>query len=424
MSALTAALEAAASSSLAAATTAVAATAAAIAAASSTTSPTATSILDDSIAMGSAAGPTSSSGGSEDGECRLLGPFALIIQMALGGLALLSLVYKRYRERPQRPVKIWFFDVSKQVVGSVLVHIANVFMSMLTSGRFSVKVAPPVTVQTAAAMLLRRAVTGRDDDTYTPNPCSFYLLNLAIDTTLGIPILLVLLRITTGLVSYTPLGKPIESIQSGHYGSPPRAVWWLKQSFIYFCGLFGMKVCVLLIFLILPWIARVGDWALGWTEGNEKLQIVFVMMLFPLIMNALQYYIIDNFIMEKDHAGHGAHRRLPGEEHEPFTNELTDSEDEHESSEDDDDMASGSDQSVKMSRSRSSLLTQGKNNAASATTSASLGGGAGTSSKNKKNNSVVQERNEYDPDLDGQTVVGSTSSRREAKLPKELLPHE
>jgi len=58
----------------------------------------------------------------------------------------------------------------------------------------------------------------------------------------------------------------------------------------------GMKICVLIIFLVLPWISKIGDWALGWTEGNEALQVVFVMLVFPLIMNATQYYIIDTFI--------------------------------------------------------------------------------------------------------------------------------
>lgn len=118
---------------------------------------------------------------NDNGECRLLGPFALFVQLALGGLALLALVYKRWRERPQRPVKIWFFDVSKQVFGSVLVHIANVFMSMLTSGRFSIKLTP--TPARAAVVLAARALGGRGDG-YTPNPCSFYLLNLAIDVCL------------------------------------------------------------------------------------------------------------------------------------------------------------------------------------------------------------------------------------------------
>ena len=61
----------------------------------------------------------------------------------------------------------------------------------------------------------------------------------------------------------------------------------------------GMKFCVLIIFLVAPWISRVGDWALRWTEGNEALQVVFVMLVFPVIMNATQYYIIDSFIKKQ-----------------------------------------------------------------------------------------------------------------------------
>ncbi|TGJ84845.1 hypothetical protein E0Z10_g3893 [Xylaria hypoxylon] len=323
-------------------------------------------------------------GGGGEGECRLLGPFALFVQLALGGLALLSLVYKRWRERPQRPLKIWFFDVSKQVFGSVLVHMANIFMSMLTSGRFSFQV-EPLGVQTAARLLRRT------DIPYVPNPCSFYLLNLAIDTTIGIPILIVLLRVITGLAAYTPLGKPRESIQSGNYGNPPNAWWWLKQSIIYFGGLFGMKIFVLLIFLILPWISRVGDWALRWTEGNERLQIFFVMMLFPLIMNAIQYYIIDGFIKLRE----TDHERLPqdeGDDRDPFDDDFG-----HDS-----DVGSISDESsdsVRMSRSASLKDTQ----------------------INSKNG-----REEYDPELDGQTVVGSSRSQeeRDKLLPTELVPHE
>lgn len=115
------------------------------------------------------------------GECQLLGSFALFVQLALGGLALMSLVYKRSRERPQRPIKIWFFDASKQVFGSVLVHMANVFMSMLTSGRFSVTVEPAAASAGAVALARRVAIGVGGNGDFTPNPCSFYLLNLAID---------------------------------------------------------------------------------------------------------------------------------------------------------------------------------------------------------------------------------------------------
>lgn len=126
---------------------------------------TSTSILNI-LATSSPSPSTSSRPGSGNaadegnGECRLLGPFSLLVQAALGALALLSLVYKRWKERPQRPVKVWAFDVSKQVFGSAMLHLANLLMSMFSAGHFEIT------------------------STYTPNPCSFYLLNLGIDVSL------------------------------------------------------------------------------------------------------------------------------------------------------------------------------------------------------------------------------------------------
>lgn len=122
-------------------------------------------------------------------------------------------------------------------------------------------------------------------------------------TTIGIAVLYLLLKVIHVAFSYTPLARPTESIKSGHYGQPPHVTWWLKQSLLYFLGLVGMKLFVLLLFLLLPWLPWVGDWMLRWTEGNEALEIAFVMFLFPLAMNAIQYWIIDNFIMDKSGRG-------------------------------------------------------------------------------------------------------------------------
>jgi len=69
-----------------------------------------------------------------------------------------------------------------------------------------------------------------------------------------------------------------------------------------------MKACVFFIFQLLPWIAWVGDWALRWTEGSEALQIAFVMFVFPVIMNAIQYYIVDSFIKDRPGEGEGFER--------------------------------------------------------------------------------------------------------------------
>ncbi|KAF3917944.1 hypothetical protein ABW20_dc0110034 [Dactylellina cionopaga] len=224
----------------------------------------------------------------DGGQCELLGSFALLVQAALGALALLSLVFKRWRERPQRPVRIWFFDVSKQVVGSILVHIANLLLAMLSSGKFDTTPHPS-------------RLAERSDD-YHANPCSFYLLNLAIDTTVGIAILIYALRIITRLCELLPPDNAFShGITSGDYGHPPKASSWIKQSVLYFAGLMVMKFMVALLFAIFPMtLGKFGDFLLGWTEGNRRVQIAFVMFIFPLIMNGVQYYIIDIFIKKQE----------------------------------------------------------------------------------------------------------------------------
>ncbi|KAK4556058.1 hypothetical protein LTR86_006754 [Recurvomyces mirabilis] len=235
----------------------------------------------------------------EQAECHLLGPFALLVQAALGGMAILSLVWKRYRETPKRPWKIWFFDVSKQVTGSMLTHTLNLAMSMLSS----------VDMVNAAKKAGTEGAKN-DPEGRMPNPCSFYLLNLAIDTTIGIPVLYVLLQVLHAGFLRTPLATPPESIKSGNYGQPPKARWWAKQLLIYFLGLTGMKLFVFFLFAAMPWLPWVGDWALRWTKGNEALEVTFAMFIFPLGMNAIQYWIIDNFIMDKKKESKGGYEAV------------------------------------------------------------------------------------------------------------------
>lgn len=212
------------------------------------------------------------------------------------------------------------------------------------------------------------------------------------------------MRVLTHLVAYTPLGSPPESIQSGNYGTPPNAWWWLKQSLIYFCALMGMKLCVLVLFMLLPWLPHVGDWALGWTEGNEKLQIVFVMMLFPLIMNALQYYIIDSYIKLQTAAGPEVGEDGAAVGGTVVYDELAVSETEGSGDEEDEEADDDEDGRRSISSAKGLHLRMARRNSADGRSSRDL---------------------EYDPAVDGDTptVIGSSSSCRGA-LPKELLPRE
>lgn len=122
----------------------------------------------------------------------------------------------------------------------------------------------------------------------------------ATQTTIGIPILFVILRLLNYVATFTPLSHPPESIESGNYGSPPRKSWWFKQSLIYGTALMVMKACVVVLITQYPSIVIIGDYILGMAAGNISAQILFVMLLFPATLNAMQYCIIDMFIKKDD----------------------------------------------------------------------------------------------------------------------------
>ncbi|CAG8550864.1 6321_t:CDS:2 [Ambispora leptoticha] len=199
--------------------------------------------------------------------CALLDRFAILIQILLGTIAFSTLIYKRHRERPQRPVKIWLFDVSKQVIGACMMHGLNLLASL---------------------------IAGKNEQEVT-NPCVWYFLNIFMDCTLGVFVLFLLLKLLhTGLTS---LG--IQGLRSGDYDMPPRRAWWLKQLAIFLVSLFTMKMIIVLVIQIAPFLFKFGAWAINWTESDPKLQIVFVMLIFPLIMNIVQFWLVDQVIKKR-----------------------------------------------------------------------------------------------------------------------------
>ncbi|KAF7432700.1 hypothetical protein PC9H_004642 [Pleurotus ostreatus] len=198
-------------------------------------------------------------------SCALLGPTALIVQGLMGVLVILSLVYKRQREAAKRPWRIWLFDVSKQVVGQMFVHGVNVLVSDLISHHSSA------------------------------NACVSYFLNILIDTTLGIALIYIFLHAFTYLLTEK---FHLKGFESGKYGRPPSFIYWLKQAAAYVLALTTMKFVVLTIFAVFPGIFKFGEWLLGWTWTGEgdALQVTFVMGIFPIAMNILQFWLIDSIV--------------------------------------------------------------------------------------------------------------------------------
>lgn len=70
----------------------------------------------------------------EEQTCSLLeGSWALIAQILLGMIAFSSLIVKRARENPKRPLNIWLMDVSKQAISLFIAHTFAILAAMLTT---------------------------------------------------------------------------------------------------------------------------------------------------------------------------------------------------------------------------------------------------------------------------------------------------
>lgn len=187
--------------------------------------------------------------------------FGVLIQGLLGIIAFSTLMLKRFREPAgvRRPWRIWFYDTSKQAIGSLFIHFANVLLSTLT----------------------------KDD------PCSLYLMNFLLDATLGMLVIWMALKLVSRLVEY----KQWTLLTLGEYGDPPQATAWLGQCGIYLLIMVLEKGVVSLVLLIPGW-SELQEVLLDYI-ANPQLELVLVMLIVPFIVNAIMFWVVDSLMMGK-----------------------------------------------------------------------------------------------------------------------------
>lgn len=228
--------------------------------------------------------------GDEDGKCELVGTFSLLTQAFLGLLCLLSLIVKRFYEYPlRRTWKVWFFDVSKQVIGAFGVHVFNVLLSIL-------KALPE------ADATQRKGGDTCDGDECGGDPCDWYFLSIVLDCTIGVYVLYVVL---SGVSHVCKRYIHMTDIESGDYGPDPRkpsVKAYFKQLGLYFGSLmitkfilYGFVECFETQLL---WITS--HILLAWLdEYPNEVEIFIVMFVVPVFMNCLQLILVDNFIQNQ-----------------------------------------------------------------------------------------------------------------------------
>ncbi|KAG5267778.1 hypothetical protein AALO_G00225630 [Alosa alosa] len=191
----------------------------------------------------------------------LMDGFGVLIQGLLAVVAFSTLMLKRFREPigVRRPWKIWFYDTSKQAIGALFIHFANIFLSTLTKA----------------------------------DACSLYLMNFILDATLGMLVIWMGVKVVSRIVEH----KQCTLLTFGEYGDPPRASAWWGQCAIYLLIMILEKGVVTLVLLIPGW-TNLQAVLLNYIP-NPQVELVLVMLIVPFIVNSLMFWVVDSLMMRK-----------------------------------------------------------------------------------------------------------------------------
>ena len=226
---------------------------------------------------------------NDEEECQLFDTFSYIVQalLALGSFSILICnniniikIDKRQKEKPPRPWKIWFFDISKQICSALTQHMLNLFLSVLME-----------TIKTKE--------TKKDE-------CVWYFLNFFLDTSIGILICYLFMKIANIIIEKYDIsflksgfyfevkykkGKPRYKLKMMMYFS--QLILWELIIILNKILMFGLNYFCQTIFF------EIGTNILSPFAWNKKLKLIMVMVIFPVIFNSVQFWVFDEILKFK-----------------------------------------------------------------------------------------------------------------------------
>ena len=211
----------------------------------------------------------------DEGKCELLGMFGFFIQFVLGIVCFSVLVVKRQLESPKRSIIIWFLDISKQGISTLILHFFNLFFSI--------------------------AVTSGNED-----QCVWYLNNVVLDGTIGVLFQWIFVRCLEILARKLK----IEALTSGCYYSYEQneffentidySIWASQMGIWCLISTISKTLIYIILNVWLDFFNKFGGDILMIFKDNPKLELIFVMIIVPSIIACFQYWITDNFLKESD----------------------------------------------------------------------------------------------------------------------------
>jgi STIMATE family len=222
--------------------------------------------------------------GSDSGICKVYDGsdiFTILIQAFLALAAMASLYIKRLREHPRRTLSTWFLDVSKQGFGAAYAHVLN----MLIAGS------------------IVNNVRGSNDDgssssssttTTLQDECAWYGMSYLLDTTLG----LLLAVIGLQWLERTAKARHWTALEhSGVYSGDTALSHWTAQVTAWIVILTIVKILIYaFIWICSAPLASIGSLLFAPFTGYKHLELLFVMILFPGILNVVYFWIADSYL--------------------------------------------------------------------------------------------------------------------------------
>ena len=220
---------------------------------------------------------TNLTGVEDNSKCEMFGGFGVLIQAILGAAAFSILIVKRYVEKPRRAWKIWFYDVAKQIISSLVLHLFNLIISAVLSG-----------------------------DEKDADACVWYFVTVVLDCTLGAFLSYIFMWLTDGIANssdwtFLKTGLYYEEYMTGNKKNY-RLIWkkYLSQLGVWLVITLIVKIILLIMLKICKlFLVNLGTFFLS-PFSNPKVRLVMVMIIFPVILNALYFWVVDNILKLKE----------------------------------------------------------------------------------------------------------------------------
>ena len=210
-------------------------------------------------------------------KCEMFGGFGFLIQAILGAAAFSILIVKRYVEKPRRAWKIWFYDVAKQIISSLTLHLFNLIISAVLS-----------------------------NDEGDADACVWYFVTVVLDCTLGAFLSYIFMWLMDGIAAasdwtFLKTGLYYEEYTIGNKKNY-KLIWkkYLSQLGVWLVITLIVKIILLIMLKICKlFLVNLGTFFLS-PFSNAKFRLVMVMIIFPVILNALYFWVVDNILKLKE----------------------------------------------------------------------------------------------------------------------------